>query len=143
MSKLDVSKITKGTNIRWEQCYEINGYHWALVSDESNKAGGVINAYTVLFSDDETDMSGVSIGEQPDLLLYAEAHNVTNETGMGPREMKEKLEEAVRLLMDARDKVWNARLDEARRWGSELEQAKVHANKHTKEFDDFLSTLTK
>lgn len=116
MSKLDVSKITKG----------------AVESDGSGS-----------LYDSSGYVLGQLYGEPEDTDFVAEAFNVTNETGMGPREMKEKLDEAVRLLRDARDKVWNARLDEARRWGSELEQAKAHANKHTKEFDDFLSTLTK
>ena len=130
MSKLDVSKITKG-----EARVHCEHYRCPATDEYETDLRVIVGKETIATMPEDC-------GEE-DPELIAEAFNVTNDTGMGPREMKEKLEEAVRLLMDARDKVWNARLDEARRWGSELEQAKVHANKHTKEFDDFLSTLTK
>lgn len=90
MSKL---QITPGTNIRWERSYGIGREdHWCLVSDESDKDGKCINPYTVLFASCAEDMAGKPLDEQPDLVLYADAHNTHNALPVLPSELKRRLE---------------------------------------------------
>lgn len=89
--------ITPGTNIRWEPCYEMpdGEYNWALVSDESNRTESVLNPNTVLLlTGDCRTGEGKPIGEHPDLVLYADAHNTYNACGLTPSELLAKLKQA-------------------------------------------------
>jgi hypothetical protein len=96
MSKLE---FTKGTSIRWDKKYQTDeGYHWSLSSDESNARGCTINAHLVLMTTSDTDFYGTPMDKTPDMQLIAEAFNVANETGLSPREMKDKLDEAAKAI---------------------------------------------
>lgn len=105
-------QITPGTNIRWEHSYGIGReYHWCLVSDESDKEGKCINPYTVLFASCAEDMEGKPLDEQPDLVLYADAHNAYNDCRKLPSELladrstlireRDELKAALQLAVDA------------------------------------------
>lgn len=84
--------ITPGTNIRWERSYGIGReVYWCLVSDESAKEDRCINPYTVLFASCDNDMGGQPLNEQPDLAMYADAHNVYNSCHLTPSEMLAEL----------------------------------------------------
>ena len=128
-------QITPGTNIRWEQSYGIGREdHWCLVSDESEKDGKCINAYTVLFSSCAGDMSGKPLDEQPDLALYADAHNTYNTCKKLPSALLRERDEAIDALKriasdDHCHPIINGYWDAASEWQARRDIAK-----------DFLST---
>lgn len=60
--------------------------------------------------------------------LYAEAHNVANETGMWPLDLVERIKELEGGLSDALKIVANAAISGATRWTTDIERIEAHKN---------------
>ena len=73
------------------------------------------------------------------IALYADAHNTYRRTKVLPSVMAERLEEALKIIADNRNKIWQAYQETYRSIGLNYERACKRADEDTLPIDDFLT----